>query len=86
MELHYFYRPTSITTSSDGTSWLGTNAEICLLYGSLVEAYTFMKGEADLLKLYNDRYMEGIQTLKNVGEAKQVSDEFRYDRVRRPVQ
>ena len=45
-----------------------------------------MKGEADLLKLYNDRYMEGIQTLKNVGEAKQVSDEFRYDRVRRPVQ
>ena len=86
MELHYFYRPTSITTSSDGTSWLGTNAEICLLYGSLVEAYTFMKGEVDLLKLYNDRYMEGIQTLKNVGEAKQVSDEFRYDRVRRPVQ
>jgi hypothetical protein len=86
MELHYFYRPTSITTSGDGTSWLGTNAEIALLYGSLVEAYTFMKGETDLLKLYNDRYMEALATLKNVGEAKQVSDEYRYDKVRRPVQ
>ena len=86
MELHYFYRPTSITTSGDGTSWLGTNAEIALLYGSLVEAYTFMKGEPDLLKLYNDRYMEALATLKNVGEAKQVSDEYRYDKVRRPVQ
>jgi len=86
MELHYFYRPTSITTSGDGTSWLGTDAEIALLYGSLVEAYTFMKGEADLLKLYNDRYIEGLQTLKNMGEAEQVSDEFRYDKIRRPVQ
>jgi hypothetical protein len=86
MELHYFYRPTSITTSGDGTSWLGTNAEVSLLYGSLVEAYTFMKGEPDLLKLYNDRYIEGLQTLKNMGEAEQVSDEFRYDKIRRPVQ
>ena len=50
MELHYFYRPTSITTSGDGTSWLGTNAELCLLYGSLCEAYTFMKGEPTLQK------------------------------------
>ena len=86
MELHYFYRPTSITTSGDGTSWLGTDAEVALLYGSLVEAYTFMKGEADLLKLYNERYIEGLQTLKNMGEAEQVSDEFRYDKIRRPVQ
>ena len=86
MELHYFYRPTSITTSGDGTSWLGTNAEVALLYASLVEAYTFMKGEADLLKFYNERYIEGLQTLKNMGEAEQVSDEFRYDKIRRPVQ
>tara|TARA_B100001123_G_C15115585_1_gene949221 strand:- start:191 stop:838 length:648 start_codon:yes stop_codon:yes gene_type:complete len=86
MELHYFYRPTSITTSGDGTSWLGTNAELALLYGSLVEAYTFMKGEADLLKQYTDRYIEGLQTLKNMGEAEQVSEEFRYDKIRRPVQ
>ena len=86
MELHYFYRPTSISTSADETSWLGTNAEVSLLYASLVEAYTFMKGEPDLLKLYNDRYIEGLQTLKNLGEAEQVSDEYRYDKIRRPVQ
>ena len=85
MELHYFYRPTSITTSSDGTSWLGTNAELALLYGSLVEAYTFMKGEVDLLKLYNDRYIEALQTLKNLGEAKQVAEEYSYDKIRHPV-
>ena len=86
VELHYFFRPASITTTEDGTSWLGDNAEIGLLYGSLVEAYTFMKGEPDLLKLYNDRYIEALQTLKNLGEGKQTQDEYRYDRIRRPVQ
>ena len=86
VELHYFYRPTSITATSDGTSWLGTNAKLALLYGALVEAYTFMKGEADLLKQYNDRYIEAIQTLKNFGEGKQTQDEYRYDSIRRPVQ
>jgi hypothetical protein len=86
MELHYFYRPISITTSDDGTSWIGTNAELCLLYGSLVEAYTFMKGEQDLLSLYNNRFMEAIQWLKNLGEGLQTRDQFRYDRVRKPVQ
>ena len=60
-ELHYFYRPQSITASDDGTSWLGTNAELCLLYGSLVEAYTFMKGETELLTLYNSRFQESIR-------------------------
>jgi hypothetical protein len=86
MELHYFYRPQSITASSDGTSYLGTNAELCLLYGSLVEAYTFMKGEPDLLQLYNGRFTESLQWLKNLGEAKQVQDEYRYDSVRKAVQ
>ena len=86
MELHYFYRPTSITTSSDGTSWLGTNAELCLLYGSLCEAYLFMKGEADIQKEYTDRFIESIQWLKNLGEGKQTRDEYRYDRVRKAVQ
>ena len=86
MELHYFFRPPSITVTSDGTSWLGDNAEIALLYSSLVEGYTFMKGEPDLLKLYNDRYIEALQTLKNLGEGKQTQDEYRYDRIRRPVQ
>ena len=85
MELHYFYRPTSITTSTDGTSWLGTNAELSMLYGSLVEAYTFMKGEPDLLGFYNNRFMEGIQWMKNLGEGLQTRDQYRYDRVRRDV-
>ena len=85
MELHYFYRPTSITTSGDGTSWLGTNAELCLLYGSLCEAYVFMKGEASLQKEYTDRFIESIQWLKNLGEGKQTRDQYRYDRVRREV-
>jgi|TARA_Y100000034_G_C6882129_1_gene404375 hypothetical protein len=86
MELHYFYRPTSITTSADGTSWLGTNAELALFYGALVEAYTFMKGEQDLLSLYNNRFQESIQWLKNLGEGLQTRDQYRYDRVRRAVQ
>ena len=85
MDLHYFYRPTSITTSSDGTSWLGTNAELALLYGSLVEAYTFMKGEADILQVYNGRFQEALQWMKNLGEGLQTRDQYRYDRVRRDV-
>jgi hypothetical protein len=83
MELHYFFRPTSITVTSDGTSWLGNNAQLAMLYGSLVEAYTFMKGEQDLLTLYNNRYMESLQGLKNLGEAQQTKEEYRYDRIRR---
>ena len=85
VELHYFYRPVSITTSSSGTTWLGDNAELALLYGSLVEAYTFLKGEPDLLKQYTDRFLESIQWLKNLGEGKQTRDQYRYDRVRRDV-
>jgi len=84
-ELHYFYRPQSITASDDGTSWLGTNAELCLLYGSLMEAYTFMKGETDLLTLYNGRFQESIQWLKNLGEGEQTQDQYRYDVVRKAV-
>lgn len=83
VELHYFYRPTSITESGDGTSWLGTNAELALLYGSLVEAYTFLKGEPDLLGLYNSRFQESLQWLKNLGEGLQTRDQYRYDRLRR---
>ena len=86
MELHYFYRPDSITTAASGTSWLGDNAELCLLYGSLLEAYTFMKGDADLMKQYTDRFIEAIQWLKNLGEGKQTRDEYRYDRLRRDTQ
>ena len=85
MELHYFYRPDSITAVSSGTTWLGDNAELALLYGALVEAYTFMKGEAELLSLYNNRFLEAIQWLKILGEGKQTRDEYLYDRVRKDV-
>jgi len=85
MELHYFFRPTSITASSDGTTWLGDNAELALLYGSLVEAYVFMKGEPDLLTFYNNRYFESLQGLKRLGEGQQTSEEYRQDRARREV-
>jgi len=86
MELHYFYRPQSITVSVGGTSWLGDNAELALLYGALVEAYTFLKGEPDLLGLYNQRFQESLQWLKNLGEGLQTRDQYRYDRVRREAQ
>ena len=85
MELHYFYRPQSITESADGTSWIGTNAELALLYGALVEAYTFMKGEQDLLGLYNSRFQESLQWLKNLAEGENSRDQYRYDSLRRDV-
>ena len=84
-ELHYYHRPTSITATSDGTSWLGTNAELALLYASLVEAYKFMKGEADMFQIYNARYQEALAYLKNLGEGKNTRDEYRYDKLRKEV-
>ena len=85
VELHYFYRPESITAASSGTTWLGDNAELALLYGALVEAYIFMKGEQDILSAYESRFQESIRWLKNLGEGLQTRDEYRYDRVRRDV-
>ena len=78
VELHYFYRPVSLTTgASTGTSWLSTNAEVALLYGCLIEAYTYMKGESDVMQEYEKRFMEAIVSLKNFGEAKEVTDAYR---------
>lgn len=74
-DLEYFYKPTSIVTAS--TTWLGTNHPSLLLYASLVEAYTFMKGEEELLGTYTSRYMEEVAKLKNTGEAKQLTDVYR---------
>jgi len=81
VELHYFYRPASITGSA-GTSWLGDNAPNTLLYGSLVEAYTFMKGEADMLQLYESRFAEAISRMKNYGEGLENTDAYREGLVR----
>ena len=84
VDIHYLYRPASLTAGADsGTSWLTTNAEIALLYGSLVEAYTYMKGDPNLMQMYNQRLGEGISRLKNLGEAQEVVDEYRYGQIRK---
>ena len=84
-ELHYEYTPTSITTSSDGTSYLGTNASDCLLYGSLLEAYTFMKGEPDIMANYEKRFQQAIDRLKVFAEGKNTKDNYRSGPVRQQV-
>ena len=81
-EIHYFYKPESITVASDGTSWLGTNAENALLYGCLVEAYTFLKGDPDLMHPYATRYNEALEELKALGEGYNTTDSYRAGAVR----
>ena len=83
-ELHYFYYPESIVTAS--TSWLGNNFSSALLYGSLLEAYTYMKGEADVLTNYRNRYDEAMLLLKQLGDGKDRQDSYRSGQVRYPVQ
>jgi hypothetical protein len=77
MELHYFYYPISIVNSPSGTSWLGDNFDQVLLYGSLLEAYTFMKGEVDVIQNYMARYNESLMMLKQLGEGKNRQDTYR---------
>jgi hypothetical protein len=87
VELHYFYRPASLTAGAgSGTTWLSENAEIAMLYGSLMEAYIYMKGEPDMMQQYEKRFMEAIQGLKMFGESKEVTDEYRTGMVIRPKQ
>jgi len=74
VELHYYYDPESIVTSE--TSWLGTNASGALLYGAIVEAYTFLKGDADLMATYTSRYEEALAQLKTIG-ARSNRDDYR---------
>lgn len=75
LELHYLHKPQSIVDA--GTSWLGDNAEVALLYGTLVEAYTYMKGEEDILRLYEQRFMEAVGRTKTLAEGRDRSDEWR---------
>ena len=78
VELHYYYRPDSITAGADtAKSWLSDNAPNVLLYGSLVEAYTYMNGEADMMQLYEQRFAQEIQRLKDLAEARENSDAYR---------
>jgi len=78
VELHYYYDPPSIVTS--GTSWLGDNAETVLLYGTLIEAYTYMKGEQDLIAQYTERYREALGQLGGVS-IRSGRDEYRDGRL-----
>ena len=85
IELHYFYRPTSLTAGADGgTTWLSTNASYALLYGALIEAYTFMKGEADIIQNYTNLYMQYLERVKDLGEARENTDGYRVGLPSRP--
>lgn len=87
MELHYLYRPASLTAGPEsGTTWLSENAELTMLYGALVEAYIFMKGEQDVMALYNQRFQESLVGIKMLGEAKETTDEYRVGKVVRAKQ
>ena len=83
VELHYFYYPESITTA--GTSWLGDNFDSVLLYGSLVEAMTYMKGEADMVTLYNTKYNEALALAKRLGDGMERQDAYRSGQYRQAV-
>ena len=75
VELHYYYYPESIVTADN--TWLGDNFDSALLYGSLVEAYTFMKGEQDLMAIYEGKYKDALALLANLGDGKQRGDAYR---------
>lgn len=77
IELHYYYYPESITTVASGQTWLGDNFDTVLLYGSLVEAATFMKAEADMVALYNGKYTEALALAKRLGDGMERSDSYR---------
>jgi hypothetical protein len=83
IELHYYYYPTSIVNS--GTSWLGTNFETVLLYGSLREAYTYLKGSEDMMNYYEQKYQESLGQLKRLGDGLDRQDAYRSGQVRVPV-
>ena len=82
-ELHYYYYPESIVDA--GTSWLGDNFDTVLLYGSLVEAYTYMKGEADIMSFYEARYKEALAQAKRLGDGMERQDAYRSGQYRQQV-
>ena len=84
IELHYYYYPESITVAVDGRTWLGDNLDSVLLYGSLVEAYTYMKGEQDMMGVYNQKYMEALAMAKRLGDGLERSDAYRSGQSRVP--
>ena len=85
VELHYYYYPESITVAADGRTWLGDNFDSVLLYGSLVEAYTYMKGENDMMALYNGKYQEALALAKRLGDGMERQDAYRSGQFRQAV-
>ena len=85
VELHYYFYPESITVAADGQTWLGNNFDTVLLYGSLVEAYTYMKGEADMMALYNQKYVEAMALAKRLGDGMERQDAYRSGQFRQKV-
>jgi hypothetical protein len=83
VELHYYFYPESIVTA--GTTWLGDNFDTVLLYGSLVEAYTYMKGEQDMMQLYNQKFMEALALAKRLGDGMERQDAYRSGQFRQKV-
>lgn len=82
VELHYYYYPESITVAADGRTWLGDNFDSVLLYGSLVEAYIFMKGEADVAQAYETKYKEALALAKRLGDGMERGDAYRDGQVK----
>ena len=85
VELHYYYYPESISVAADGRTWLGDNFDTVLLYGSLVEAVTFMKGEADMVALYDGKYKEALGLAKRLGDGMERQDAYRSGQYRQAV-
>jgi hypothetical protein len=83
VELHFYYYPESIVTA--GSTWLGDNFDSALFNGTMMEAITYMKGEQDMVSLYQNRYIQAIALLKNLGDGKQRMDAYRDGQVRNPV-
>ena len=85
VELHYYFYPESITVAADGRTWLGDNFDSVLLYASLVEAYTYMKGEQDMMALYNQKFMEALALAKRLGDGMERQDAYRSGQFRQKV-
>jgi hypothetical protein len=85
VELHYYYYPESISVAADGRTWLGDNFDTVLLYGALVEAVTFMKGEADMVALYDGKYKEALALAKRLGDGMERQDAYRSGQYRQAV-
>ena len=85
VELHYYFYPESITVAADGQTWLGDNFDTVLLYASLVEAYTYMKGEPDMMQLYNGKFMEALALAKRLGDGMERQDAYRSGQFRQKV-